>query len=252
MKLKGIEEDIEILDPTIRELIELERWDLTVEKPSWCHEEPCDAFLIRMSPKVIPKMKKFTTKYGKEEFYDSEISEIKCEEDRCSPKLKPDSGYSEKIGADKNGDLYRGMSWEEFQSIKNTGMVQSKGGYNIGESQMGFTYFSENPDTAAHYGGNFQPYPLLPTFDRPGYVIKIRRPSIDRLNLKMAPNEIGVKGSIPISDIIEVYEIRPYSISIGEVEIRRVWGRDFPQFTEGSRFSPMVYVAYKKITQGEW
>jgi hypothetical protein len=253
VKLKGIEEDIEILDPTIRELIQMERWDLSVERPSWCHEEPCDAFLIRMAPKVIPKVKKFITKRGKEEFYDSEISEIKCKEDYCSPELKSDSGYSTKFVADRNGNLYRGVSWEEFQFIKKNGVIQSKGSYNIGESQLGLTYFSEDPEIAAHYGGTFQPYHLVPTFDRPGYVIKIKRPPTDKLDLKMAPQEIGVRGAISVSDIVEVYEIRPFSISPGEVEIRRVWGQGSPAtFSEGSRFSPSVYVAYKKIARGEW
>jgi hypothetical protein len=258
VKLKGIDEDIEILNRAIVELIEMGRWDLRVEQSSWCYKEPeesCDSFDIKVFPKVVSNVKTFpANRFGKLQFYDSRIAEIECDEEKyCSPKLKPDSGFTEKIVADENGDLYRGMSWEEFQSVKKTGVIQSKGGYNIGETQIGFTYFSEDPETAAHYGGTFQPYHMMPTFDRPGYVVKIKRPPEDKLNLDMAPQEIGVKGPIPVSEIIEVHEIRPYYITPGDVEIRRVWGQGTPAtFVEGSRSSPGVWVGYKKILQGEW
>ena len=248
--------NLPIVDGAIRSLVEGDRWDLSMEaKEGESHYE--DIHTIVINPILIPGVEYANVGWlGIESAVDFNIAYIEDRGDdeyiRSTTRLKPESGYSEKIPAEEDGNLYRGMSWEEFQFVLRNGFIQSDYSYNF-PSEIGLTYYSEDPSTASSYGGSFQPYHMQPTFERPGYVIKIGKQSESKIDRErsIGTNEIAVSGSIPINEILEVYEIRPYQISAGYVEIREVYGETGKVYREGSRMSPKVRVGYKKMVLGE-
>jgi len=257
IRTRGIEVpgNFPIVDSAIRSLVEGDRWDLSIEPKKEGQYE--DMHTIIINPILIPGVKLASVGWlGSESAVDFNIAYIEDLEDDeyigSTAKLDPESGYSDKIPAEEDGNLYRGMSWEEFQFVLRNGFIQSDYSYNF-PSEIGLTYYSEDPTTAGSYGGSFQPYHMQPTFERPGYVIKIKKQLESGINRErsIGTNEIAVIGSIPIGEILEIYEIRPYQISPGYVEIREVYGETGKVYREGSRMSPSVRVGYKKMVLGD-
>lgn len=247
--------NIPIVDSAIRSLVEGDRWDLSIEPKKEGQYE--DIHTIAINPILIPGVEFASVGWlGSESAVDFNIAYIEDREDdeyiRSTARLDPESGYSEKMPAKEDGNFYRGMSWEEFQFVLRNGFIQSDYSYNF-PSEIGLTYYSEDPTTASSYGGSFQPYHMQPTFERPGYVVKIKKQPESRINRErsIGTNEIAVSGSIPLSEILEIYEIRPYQISPGYVEIREVYGESGKVYREGSRMSPKVRVGYKKTVLGD-
>lgn len=111
------------------------------------------------------------------------------------------------IPADPNL-AYRGMSWEEWQSIQKTGKIQSKGIYNI--EQEGFTFFGKDPSTALSYTANFAPMQYTLSNKKPGVIIAVDRKNlIDDDPRIRQDTEMALKGSMPASEIKQVYIIKP-------------------------------------------
>ena len=247
--------NLPIIDATVQKLIDEDRWDLSIEKGLYENY-----YNIIMRSRLIPGVSYTNTglKGNTVKAVDFNIAYIEEIDDEyggyLKPVLKPESGYSDKILASEDGNFYRGVSWEEFQFILNNGFIRSDCSYNLGEAQMGCTYFSEDPTTAASYGGTFQPYHMRPTFDKPGFVVKIKQQPETRIDRKVSlgTNEIAVVGDVPISEIMEIYEIRPYAIGEGYVEIyqRYIPGKG-EVYVEGSRSTPSVHVGYKKLNLGD-
>lgn len=258
IRTRGIEVpgNIPIVDSAVKSLVEGDRWDLSIEPKKEGQYE--DMHTIVINPILIPGVEYANVGWlDSESAVDFNIAYIEDLGDdeyiRSTAKLKPESGYSEKMPAEEDGNLYRGMSWEEFQFVLRNGFIQSDYSYNF-PSEIGLTYYSEDPTTASSYGGSFQPYHMQPTFERPGYVVKIKKQPESRINRErsIGTNEIAVSGSIPLGEILEIYEIRPYQISPGYVEIREVYGRESEKvYREGSRMSPSVRVGYKKMALGD-
>lgn len=254
VEVPGLPAGVPILHPTIREMVEMGRWDLKAEEEKGEYIQPGTHFEVKIQPRPVPGVKQFKTGFrGRDDTaVDTRIAHVErnaeLDMEFYRPALNPESGYVDKIPAKADGNLFRGLSWEEFQFIRQQCKVVSNCSYNLGECQMGRTFFSEDPETAAHYGGTFQPYHLQPTFERPGYVIKVRRPPPEKIDAAVSSgtNEIAVIGELPASDILAVYEIRPYAIEPGFVELRIEYGRE-KGFHEGSRRSPDVWVAYRKL-----
>ena len=229
-------------------------WDLIVEEDDDYYDR---MFNITAIPKAIPGVKQACLEKSPTRgmYVDTNIAECNVETEegysQCKCRLKPDSGYSRDLQAkEEPGKLFRGVSWEEMEFINKNGFIQSNCSYNIGECQIGLTYFSADPETAATYAGAFQPYPFLPTFERPGYVLKIPRPPDDRLDLVSAPpGEIGVRGKIPIDEVEAIYEVRPYAIHPGYVELRASKHFEPTILHEGSRVGPSHWIAYKQTFQ---
>lgn len=117
--------------------------------------------------------------------------------------------------------IYRGMSAEEYRSAVDQGFIKSKGEYNVGTEQEGLTFFSSRPSQAESYANNYTPEGYKATPDRPAYVVGIKRPK--KIDYVTGETEIGLKGEIPTSEIIEVYEGRPYVFK-GDVGIMDDWG----------------------------
>jgi hypothetical protein len=126
-------------------------------------------------------------------------------------EIKPKFEVNEVLPAQPSDDIiWRGMSREELESIIRTGEIRSKGIYNLGEDQVGLTYFSPTPRSAQSYATGFAPNHLQPTPDRPAYVVGIRRPPASRTRVAAGTggDEVGVTGAIPRGEIVEVYEGR--------------------------------------------
>lgn len=237
----------QIKNQTIKDLFSEGRWDLKAQEVKRPFVEKKELFEITIAPRPTETTREIVSPWSeKPMFYDEQISEIG--EDGY-PKLREDSGYSNEFPEDKGeeGFIYRGVGFAEYKSMIESGSIQSAGTYNIGDGQVGLTYFADRGSTAAQYAGGYQPYHKLPTFEEPSYVVKIARPPDELLDTSAAPEgEIGVRGSVPTSEIVSVFEVRPYSIKPGMLELRTdMWSRG--EYKEGSRSSPNVSIGYKKI-----
>jgi len=150
----------------------------------------------------------------KPKFFDVTQEELKDEDGvvlgvRDVLQLKPEFTNQQKIPAkEKAGVIYRGMSAGEYQEFLRTGEIQSKGTFNIGLDQQGLTYYSVSPNQAANYASWFAPPDFKPTFEKPAYVIAIKRPAEDRIAQVdgTSDQEIGVTGAILKADIVAVYQ----------------------------------------------
>ena len=116
--------------------------------------------------------------------------------------------YIEDIVEQSDGVLYRGMSAEEYRGALEQGYIKSKGDYNIGDEQEGLTFFSTRPSQAQSYANNFTPEGFKATPDRPAYVVAIKKPN--KIDYVTGDTEIGLKGEIPTSAIVDVFEGKPY------------------------------------------
>ena len=86
--------------------------------------------------------------------------------------------------------------------------------------------FSTRPSQAESYANNYTPEGFKATPDRPAYVVGIKKPS--KIDYITGDTEMGIKGEIPTSEIVEVYEGRPYVFS-GDVNIMRMIG-EVPEY----------------------
>ena len=124
--------------------------------------------------------------------------------------LHPDS-IENKLGLGRvppepqEGILWRGMSGGEFKNLLNQGFLKSKGDWNISNTQKGLTIFSSNPRTAEMYAHDFAPRDFKATPGSSAYVVGIKKPSGAIPQTQKNPSEFGIKGRIPIEDIVSVY-----------------------------------------------
>jgi hypothetical protein len=97
------------------------------------------------------------------------------------------------------------MSNHEFQNIKKTGVIQSKGEYNLA-GQQGLTYFSTEPRSAETYAHSFAPWNQKANWDNPAWVIAVPKPDESKIVHVQGTgsHEVGVKGSIPANQTILV------------------------------------------------
>lgn len=117
----------------------------------------------------------------------------------------------EKIPQDPNL-AYRGMSWEEWQFIRNSKFIQSHGNYNLGDEQVGLTLFSPKADTGEFYGHAFAPYQNKAAIKKPAVVIAVPKDML--LTHKDDPkgipeSELAYKGPLPIKYIKHAWMLIP-------------------------------------------
>ena len=103
---------------------------------------------------------------------------------------------------------YRGMAWEEWQSIQKTGFVGSKGHYNLGPEQENLTCFGYTPSTALHYASSFAPAQYTLSQKKPGVVIAVPRTLL--LTHKEYPQgipngEMGFRGMLSMDKIAHAW-----------------------------------------------
>ena len=144
------------------------------------------------------------------DFFDLEDDSLEDEHGKSiatKDKLVPKPHLRHELNLTKNPNLvYRGMSNAEFQQIKKTGKIQSKGGYNLA-GQEGLTYFSTDPNSAEFYAHAFAPWKHKANWDNPAWVVAINKPDPSRV-VKVpgtGAHEVGVTGSVDASEIQEIY-----------------------------------------------
>jgi hypothetical protein len=101
---------------------------------------------------------------------------------------------------------YRGISWEEWKSIRKTGLIRSKGYYNL-PGQEELTLWSPTPETAESYASGFAPLPFKASLNHPGVVIAVPRALLKnhKDHPKIPSSELGSIGPLPASVIVEVW-----------------------------------------------
>jgi hypothetical protein len=133
------------------------------------------------------------------------------------------------------GLAYRGMAFEEWQEAKKRGVLGSRGYYNIG--QEGLTFFSPDPDTAAHYASGFAPIQYKPGPAAPAIVVAVPEnlllTSKDRKDIPQG--ELATDKPIPLSQVEGVWKLQPEEATPGFVE---VVVKANGSVGEGSRASP--------------
>ena len=180
---------------------------------------PDQSHLNQLSEDASPKRQKYRATWrGRLAEYDPNFFDV--EEDKYTDddgnvilvkdKLTPRPNLKPRLDIAPNPALvYRGMSNTEFQAIKNTGKIQSRGDYNM-EGQAGLTYFTTDPESAESYANSFAPWKHKANWENPAWVIAAPRPDPSRVR-KVAgtgEHEVGIEGMIPSSEIREVYRGR--------------------------------------------
>jgi hypothetical protein len=148
---------------------------------------------------------------------------------------------------------YRGMSWEEWQAIKKTGKIQSKGEHNF-SNQTDLTFFAPQADAAQHYSAGFAPWWYSPTKRKPGVVVAVPRELlIDHTQDAGVPNgELACKGPMPASEIKAVWFVVPEEMARGDIQL--ILDNLTKKVSEGSRMSPSgryVVMPASKIVEKE-
>lgn len=149
--------------------------------------------------------------FGKERtvHYDPSLTSISRDETGFVPSYR--GNHLEDLNPPQ-GMLWRGMSKEEYEEAQRHGYFQSRGDANMGDSQVGKTYFSTGADHAGSYASSFSHTETEPTFTHPGYVVGIPdRPELPR----EGGHEVGVPGRIPFDSATHHYRVRPVSIEPG-------------------------------------
>lgn len=257
-EIPGLPPNLPIGNSTVKELLELDRWEMSAEEKKGLFIRPGDEYVVHIAPRKTAGVEEVETQFGTKWLMDTNLAEL--DPKTRFPKLKPGTPYTTEFPKQRDDTIWRGISWEEMDFVRREGRVESKGEYNIGTKQAGLTFFSSDPEQALIYAGEFQPYPWKPNFERPGYVIRAKRPddpdrvvTSDKDPYAVTPPEVGVRGSIPVDDILEVWEVRPYAVQPGYVELVRQWSpraNDYI-YQEGGRSSPRVALAYRKLTPEE-
>jgi hypothetical protein len=142
--------------------------------------------------------------------WDPEISDIEPTEDKWGRDFKTTlrEGWFDDV-PQNDKLIFRGMSWEEWQGIKETGIIKSKGDYNIGSEQEGLTYFTTDSGSATHYSSGFAPIQYQATPNKPAIVIGI--PKREGVAVEgTAEHEVGLPGDISAKEIVEVWLGQPY------------------------------------------
>lgn len=151
--------------------------------------------------------------------------------------------------------VYRGMSWEEWQFIRQTGTIKSNAGYNIGSSQDNLTFYG-NAETAQFYASGFAPMQYDTSKKRPSVIIAIPREHV--LSHQDEPdaipeNEFAHAGSLDAKNIKHAWMLAPIKGRQGSFDLIHTWQAvkdeyklsDYP--SEGSRSSPSVSYAIRQL-----
>jgi hypothetical protein len=114
---------------------------------------------------------------------------------------------------------YRGISWEEWQNIRKTGVIRSQGGYNL-QRQENLTFWSPKPDTAQFYSSGFAPMAYKATMTRPGVVIAVPRSLLkDHKHFGIPPGELGHLGDMPLNKITDVWMLVVNKVKPGTFDL---------------------------------
>lgn len=137
--------------------------------------------------------------------------------------------------------LYRGMSSLELDNIISNKYIKSDASMNL-QGQEESTSFAQYPSQASSYAFGFTAWYDDVTFENNKYVIKIKREGLSyEPALKNEPkNEVNVYGEIPLSNLVDIYEIRLGVADSGSITLKEEFNGNIQ---EGSR-SPIHKKAF--------
>jgi hypothetical protein len=149
--------------------------------------------------------------------------------------------------AGEDGLVYRGMSDEEMQAIRETGEVRSDGEWNLG-GQDGLTYWTTAISSAAQYSNGFAPMHRRPTFGRPAWILAAHKPSEVRRVRGTAEHEVGVERAVAADEVVAAWRGLVFDFDPGEIEL--VLGGDGIWRT-GSMVQPSARVVWERLEEPE-
>jgi len=120
---------------------------------------------------------------------------------------------------DSPGLVFRGMCWEEWAEVTQSGWIRSKGWWNLG--QVGLTFFGD-AGQAQNYASGFTPWFFKPGKDVPGVVVGVdKKLTLGPLDdpKQIPSNERAVRGRIPMSAIKQVWIVYPKEAYVAEGEV---------------------------------
>lgn len=183
-----------------------------------------------------------------------DLASVETDKDESYPRntavAKGETSISRLIGVpnsfsyESKDTMYRGMSAPEYDQAIKRGFFKSLGEYNLGESQVGLTFFSSNPLQAENYASDFAPWPYKATPDSPAYVVEVSRPDV--IDEIVGGTELGVKGEVPTSSIVRVFRGDVYAMSPAKMRVTDDWGT---KRVSGSGYSPRV--SWRDVTEEE-
>jgi hypothetical protein len=146
--------------------------------------------------------------------------------------------------------IFRGINQKDMLSFLEKGVLsnyqQESSGAKIFDPSD--NYFADNP-SAFQYAVEAQSYGV-PTFESPAYVIVMEKP---KENIREIPeaHEVVVQRPVKLEEIKTIYEIRPFKIKSGNVEM---WKDDTARVTRMSEGklealyqAPQVECVFRKI-----
>ena len=155
-----------------------------------------------------------------------------------SKELSPDAPRDDTV-------MYRGMSGAEVQSVLKSGEIKSNSSMNLGDQVGRSTSFAADPSSARAYAAGFAPWYMEPTFESPSYVVKVKRPSDAKLESSHSDNYLEVDHPIPLSDVLDVWEIRLARQKAGSQEV--VVDPDTKRAKVGSSAGPLSEYVVRKV-----
>ena len=195
--------------------------------------------------------RKGSTRMSDKAWHDPEISTLHTDDEinRTHAELKPDSGYHRSVPLERTpGVIYRGMSHEEYHTIKKNGKIESNGNSNLGNEQVGLTYYSRNPSQAESYAHSFANVEHKATGIHHAYIVGVKDPKTEVKVAGTGEDEVGIPHAIDAKHIISVHQGRVFQAAHGVEEARKSWDGTYQS---GSGSSPSSSIAWKKINHNK-
>lgn len=258
--ITGFPAEASVKDEAFNQALERKAYDFTATERTGTFLRPRESFEVTVSAKPTEHAVAYKPRTNRaESLYDPRLADLKTFDagepfERKQPVLK--NGFAEKIAPLPDKDIiYRGMSAEEYQSFQETGVLKSKGEFNLGETGEhgeGLTFFSPRTEVAEIYANSFAPWQYTATFEKPAYVVAIKRP--DPADIKdrsriTSDDEVAIKRDIKKSEVVAAWAGEVFDHTPGNFDLRRVGSSN--EYRVGSRTSPSARVAWRKLSDKE-
>jgi 8-oxo-dGTP pyrophosphatase MutT (NUDIX family) len=220
-------------------------------KPSWDGKKP---LTLKIGAKGGTPYTPRAGRPGKTASYDPKLAHL-VTQDKGQPYLErtyavPNDEASTRITPLKDPDvIYRGMSAEEYEALKTSGVTKSKGGYNIGSDQEGLSYWTTDPEMANSYANSFAPWQQKPTFEKPAYILAMKRPKPEETKHVEGTGEaeVGVNRAVQKDEILSAWRGSVYDHEDGEFDLTQNSYDDKPEYRTGGGTAPSARVSWAQL-----
>ena len=244
--IEGLPSDIEITDRRLLAMMNSGRYRM-IAKP----DKGEDRYRIEIHPLNIEKATSYQPKKYRDRnnYHDANLSDLKHydpDDEILSLKFAhPKDHFTTEIEPlPFDNTIYRGMSSEEYHKFLNTGKIYSNGEYNLA-GQEGLTYWTTDAEAAAHYASGFAPAQFKAVFDKPAYVVAIKKPKEVKRVAGTGAHEIGVMRAVDGDEVLGAWEGHVYDFHTGEYSLRPVYAGSGHEFGGGS--DPSSALIWKRI-----